>query len=168
MKNVHLDKMKCRQWLFITVRLKTMGKRIFFYKQHWFQIDWILTVFDVHLHQQKTVATKQIFKNNFFLQKLDLVLMNRMMIVMWSVCSRDAFETFEMLGKRKCEQNGNVSRNDNYIQYNCFLSVSYLCIDYGLYFLNKKHGINLIKMPYKLFSFLKCSFFTWFNMHFER
>lgn len=31
-----------------------------------FQIDWILTVFDVHLHQQKTVATKQIFKNNFF------------------------------------------------------------------------------------------------------
>lgn len=85
-----------------------------------FQIDWILTVFDVHLHQQKTVATKQIFKNNFFLQKLDLVLMNRMMIVMWSVCSRDAFETFEMLGKRKCEQNGNVSRNDNYIQYNCF------------------------------------------------
>lgn len=120
MKNVHLDKMKCRQWLFITVRLKTVGKRIFFYKQHWFQIDWILTVFDVHLHQQKTVATKQIFKNNFFLQKLDLVLKNRMMIVMWSVCSRDAFETFEMLGKRKCEQNGNVSRNDNYIQYNCF------------------------------------------------
>lgn len=48
-----------------------------------FQIDWIFTVFDVHLHQQKTVATKQIFKNNFFfLQKLDLVLMNRMMIVM--------------------------------------------------------------------------------------
>lgn len=46
-----------------------------------FQIDWILTVFDVHL-QQKTVATKQIFKNKFFLQKLDLVLMNRMMIVM--------------------------------------------------------------------------------------
>lgn len=26
-----------------------------------FQIDWILTVFDVHLHQQKSVATKQIF-----------------------------------------------------------------------------------------------------------
>lgn len=47
-----------------------------------FQLDWILTVFDVHLHQQKTVATKQIFKNNFFLQKLELVLMNRMMIVM--------------------------------------------------------------------------------------
>lgn len=46
-----------------------------------FQIDWILTVFDVHLHQQKTVATKQILKIIFFLQKLDLVLMNRMMIV---------------------------------------------------------------------------------------
>lgn len=35
-----------------------------------FQIDWILTVFDVHLHQQKTVATKQIFKNNFFFTKV--------------------------------------------------------------------------------------------------
>lgn len=29
-----------------------------------FQIDWILTVFDVH--QQKTVATKQILEYNFF------------------------------------------------------------------------------------------------------
>lgn len=35
-----------------------------------FQIDWIFTVFDVHLHQQKTVATKQIFKNNFFFTKV--------------------------------------------------------------------------------------------------
>lgn len=31
-----------------------------------FQIDWILTVFDVHLHQQKTVATIQIFENKIF------------------------------------------------------------------------------------------------------
>lgn len=35
-----------------------------------FQIDWIFTVFDVHLHQQKTVATKQIFKNKFFFTKV--------------------------------------------------------------------------------------------------
>lgn len=62
MKNVHLEKNEMSSVTIYHGTSKDSGQKNFCSTNSTdFQIDWILTVFDVHLHQQKTVATKQIF-----------------------------------------------------------------------------------------------------------
>lgn len=66
MKNVHLENEMSSVTIYHGTSEDSGQKNFCSTNSIDFQIDWILTVFDVHLHQQKTVATKQIFKNIFF------------------------------------------------------------------------------------------------------
>lgn len=67
MKNVHLEKMKCRQWLFITVRLKTVGKRIFVLQTALiFKLTGFLRYLTCICINRKQLLLNRFLKINFF------------------------------------------------------------------------------------------------------